>query len=102
MTDRIQPRVFPLTRQSGRVALLLGVLDGHVGVQELQAAVALDVEPRPHRRPVMAWGRRFESITQAAAEAARRQPGVMTARSWQRWVKQQADADCWAGFYWCE
>ena len=103
---------FPLARQSGRVALLLGVLDGTVQEQELKYAVNEDIQPRPRVKPVVAGHKRYESVT--AAAKAFRQSGHPLWQEYQvkyrtdperlravaRVISYRATRDTFPGFYW--
>lgn len=106
--------LFPLTSQSGRMALLLGIRNGHVTMPELEAAILQDSLPRPHRKPVVAEGQRFASVTDAAhwlyrtrPELSARKPGVMAGQAagimrLQKRIARMATQDCWEGYYWSE
>lgn len=103
---------FPLARQSGRVALLLGVLAQAVTAQEIQAAVLLDTEKRPRVKPVVAGGRRYSSVIAAADGLARRKHPLWTSIVGQygsvslgrlavaRAISYRATKDTFHGFYW--
>lgn len=110
MFKKIVPNKFPLSSQAGRVALLAGVLAGHVGKEEIRNAMVQDTEKRPRSKPVVAWDRRFESVTQAAHWAVRWRPevagrGVVAGdhaalERVRKMISTRATQDCWAGFYW--
>lgn len=103
---------FPLARQAGRVALLLGVLDQTVTEKEIRAAVVNDTLPRPRTKPVVAAGRRYSSL-KAAAEGlvARKHELAMDAmfrygptdrmlKAVERAISYRATKDDVRGFYW--
>ena len=104
------PQVFPLTSTAGRVALLVGLTAGTVSRPEVEAAVLQDIEPRRYRKPVVAWGIRFESITLAAE--ARAEIGykafmgpveyMRRVKQWQKNIANWCNADNLQGFYWAE
>lgn len=103
--NMIRHREFPLTAQAGRVALLLGVMDGTVTQAEVQAAVTQDVQPRPRVKPVMAMGTRYASVKQAAmALAGSRDYDAVT--SMRRRIARECNNDyrgrAHPDFYWCE
>lgn len=111
MTKKIVPHQFPLSTQAGRVALLAGVLSGHVGKQEIVRAIEQDMETRPRVKPVMAWNRRFESVTAAAHWAIRWKPEFCAGgiagdharlERARKLIGRRATQDCWEGFFWCE
>ena len=105
MPAKVKPAEFPLTNSSRRIALLTGVLAGTVGSRELKHHIALDAEPRPYKKPVVAWGKRYESISAAAAAAHTRFRWTgqdRTEAAWQKYIARLCNADCWAGFYWSE
>ena len=105
-------KYFPLARQSGRVALLLGVLDQTVTAREIQSAVLQDTEKRPRVKPVVASGRRYSSLKAAAEGLVARQdqlavesmlrygPGERMMRALERAISYRATRDTFHGFYW--
>lgn len=108
---KVQPRVFKLARQTERVALLLNIMDGVIMTEQIAEVIKQDVEPRPVRKPVVAFDRRFESVTAAAHWAIRWRPefcgGGMngehaTLERVRKSISRMASQDCWAGFYWSE
>jgi hypothetical protein len=110
MTAKIIPFQFPLSTQAGRVALLAGIMSGYVTKQEIAHAITQDMETRPRIKPVMAWGRRFESVTAAAHWAIRWKPDFCAKgiagdharlERARKLIARRATQDCWAGFYWC-
>jgi hypothetical protein len=110
---KIQPCVFPLARQNERVALLLNVMDGTVTVDQVAKIIEQDVATRPVRKPVVAFERRFGSVTEAAHWAIRWKPDFgQSGRSVageharlervRKLIARKCNQDCWAGFYWSE
>lgn len=102
MTARVQHQVFPLKQRAARIALLSAILEGFSSPDEVRYNISIEAEPEPRRKPVVAWGRRYESVT-AAAQWAQAQPGWARPRSlsgWRAWIRRQCDEDCWEGFYW--
>jgi homoserine kinase len=99
---KVKAAHFPLATQSGRVALLTGVLAGVVGKDELQQAVTQDVQRRQYRKPCVSYGIRYDSVSEAARAAgavgARAHLFPNMVKNISRWCTQ----DCWEGFYWCE
>lgn len=63
---KVSPQVFQLTSVAGRVGLLAGITAGTVSREEVEAAVLADTEKRPYRKPVVAEGKRYNSVTDAA------------------------------------
>lgn len=90
---------FKLASQAGRVALLLGVLDGTVGEPEIKDAIARDVEPRAYRKPVVAAGMWFPSVNSAARYLSL-QEKHMEVQSLAKLIARKCNEDCWEGFYW--
>lgn len=110
---KVTPGTFPLTSSSMRIALLLGVEAGEVSSEEIRHHVLLDSEKKPRRKPVVAFGRRFDTITEAARwRISVTGRGVDVGKyggpvfgsvdNWRQWIARQANQDCWEGFYWCE
>lgn len=95
------PHAFPLASQAARVALPLGVLDGNVQAQEVRAAVAQDVLPRPHRKPVVADGMHFISVT-AAAKFFVQRDSYSNVSAMCKAIARKCNEDCWEGYYWAE
>lgn len=62
----VKYKEFKLTTQAGRVGLLCGLTAGTVTREEVEAAVLQDTEKRPYRKPVVAEGKRYASVTEAA------------------------------------
>jgi hypothetical protein len=113
MKHRQYPK-FPLDSISGRVALLLGVLNQQVTDVELKDAMLHDTQPRPHVKPVVVEGIRFASVTDAAHWLYRHRPALAHSRTGlmagesaaidrlKKRVSRWATQDCWAGYYWAE
>lgn len=108
---KVQNVVFSLDSIAGRVALLTGIVAGTVGKAEIRAAVLADVQPRKMRKPVVAWNRRFESVTDAAHWGYRKHPeshGRVQAdyhaviERMRKNVAKWATADNVPGFFWTE
>jgi hypothetical protein len=102
--NKVVPQQFPLAQSAMRVALLAGILAGFVQDQEIKDAVLLDTEPRPHKKPVVAWGIRFDSIILAAEYAKRRfaYTEKRTLNGWRLRIAKMCNQDAWEGFYWAE
>lgn len=97
---KVTPQVFPMNTVAGRTALLIGLTAGQVSRAEVEAAALLDNEKRPYRKPVVAQGRRYRSVTQAAeaicgATAPRKRVLAM-----QKTIARYCNADNVAGYYW--
>lgn len=101
---KIQPAEFPLTQSSMRIALLTGILAGTATATEIRAAVEQDAQNRPYRKPVVAWGIRFDSIILAAEYAQRRfaRTERRTLAGWRMRIARLCNQDIWEGFYWAE
>lgn len=106
---KIVNNVFPLAISSNRIALLTGILSGTVGDREVEAAVLKDTEKRAHRKPVVAEGIYFESVTEAAKVLVTTRTGRMTkdtffraVQSEQKRIARKCTQDCWDGYYWAE
>lgn len=93
---------FPLTTQAGRVALLTGITAGTVSRGEVEAAVLVDTEKRPYRKPVVAWNRRFNSVTEAAAAVCSKRASLNELKNMQQMIRRLCNADNVYGFYWSE
>jgi hypothetical protein len=107
--NKVSPRVFRLARQNERVSLLLNVMDGVVGADQLAQIIQEDVEARPRFKPVVAFDRRFGSVIEAAHWALRWRPefGASGASGEharlervRKLIARKCNQDCWAGFYW--
>lgn len=96
---KVKHKEFPLAGQSGRVAILLGVLDGSVKEAEIKHYVSRDVEKRPFRKPVVANGVRYESVT-AAARAIAKSNELNAVEAERKRIAQLCNEDCWVGYYW--
>ncbi len=95
---------FNLSTVMGRVGLLCGITAGTVDRKEVEAAVLRDTEKRPYRKPVVAYGVRYESITAAAAERWHpwSQPTLSEQKAEQAYIRKLCNADNVEGFYWSE
>lgn len=97
---KVAHKEFSLASTAGRVALLAGLTAGTVGRPEVEAAVLRDTEKRPYRKPVVAKGKRYSSVTEAAEAictgyATRREVMAM-----QKTIARYCNADNVSGFYW--
>lgn len=94
------PKAFPLTSAAARIALLVGITAGTVGRTEVEAAVLRDAEARPYRKPVVAGGIYFPSITEAANDWSR--PHWQSVGARQKEIARLCNADNVEGYYWAE
>lgn len=93
---------FKLNTQAGRVGLLTGITAGKVTREEVEAAVLQDTEKRPYRKPVVAYGRRYKSITAAAAANCRPNATLNELKAEQAYIRNRCNADDAVGFYWAK
>jgi hypothetical protein len=96
------PQVFALTSVAGRVALLCGITAGTVTQKEVEAAVVMDTEKRPHRKPVVAEGMYFKSVTDAAVCLTGARPTRREVMAEQKRIARLCNADNVEGYYWAE
>jgi len=106
---KVTNTVFPLATSCNRIALITGIVAGTVPREEVEAAVIKDLERRPHKKPVVAEGIRFDSVTDAAkfivALQGKRMPKDEFFRRVQGQIKRisrMCTQDCWEGYYWAE
>lgn len=101
---KVVPKEFKLTTQAGRVGLLCGVIAKTVTDEELQHAIIADTEKRPYRKPVVAYGQRFNSITEAAewALGGKQWSTLNELKAEQARIRNMCNADNVVGFYWSE
>ena len=106
---KVQNLVFPLASSANRAELINGLMDGVIKHSEAQAALVLDLSPRPHKKPVVAEGTYFPSVTDAAkAIVAQRLKNVSkdiffkAVQSEQKRISRWCSQDCWEGYYWAE
>lgn len=93
---------FKLSTQAGRIGLLCGLTAGTVTRDEVEAAVLQDTEKRPYRKPVVAYGRRYNSITEAAAANCSSTATLNQLKAEQAFIRKLCNADNVEGFYWSE
>lgn len=96
---KVTHKEFKLTTVAGRVGLLAGIAAGTVQRAELEAAVLADTEKRPYRKPVVAFGKRYNSVTQAAM-ANTHVIGRRAVNAMQKNIARWCNEDCHVGFYW--
>lgn len=102
VAKKVSPQVFQLTTVAGRVGLLAGITAGTVSREELEAAVLKDTEKRPYRKPVVASGIRFDSVTKAAEAHTRNRATRREVLAMQKTIARYCNADNVEGFYWSE
>ena len=107
--NKVQNTVFPLASSIHRAALITSIVAGATGKDEAEAAVLHDLQPRRHKKPVVAEGIYFESVTAAAkALVARRvrkaskETFFRIVQSEQKRIARMCTEDCWEGYYWAE
>lgn len=100
---------YPLTSSANRIALLVGITAGTVKRPEVEAAVLKDSEKRAYRKPVVAEGIRFESVTDAAKSIVSNRSSRLNkynffraVQSEQKRIARMCNQDCWEGYYWSE
>lgn len=104
---KTKPTVFPLTKQAGRIGLLAGIAAGTVTRAELEFTTLLDTEKRPYRKPVVADGIRYESVTDAAVSIlgktkSKRYSYAKRMDAMRHRIAAYCNADNVEGFYWSE
>ena len=101
---------FPLQTQAYRIALLSGVLSGTVDRPEIEHAMVVDSGRRPYRRKVVAGGKFYDSIADAARAMLKRDahllkqlpPGEIAKRfdANKKFITYVCDKDDTEGYYW--
>lgn len=99
-----------LASTAGRTALLVGITAGTVTQKEIERAVLIDNEKRPHRKPVVAYGKRYSSVRQAAtSQLAAELVGARSGPNYARMLNCEekriaylCNKDDTVGFYWSE
>ena len=97
-----------LSRAAGRTALLIGITAGTVSQKEIERAVLRDNEKRPYRKPVVAYGKRFDSVRSAASwslGSTSAKVGIEYARmlnAEEKLIARVCNKDDTVGFYWSE
>lgn len=97
---KVAHKEFSLNSVAGRVALLVGVTAGTVGQAEVEAAVLRDTEKRPYRKPVVAKGKRYNSVTEAAEAICRGHATRCEVMAMQKTIARYCNADNVKGYYW--
>lgn len=93
---------FNLSTVAGRVGLLCGITAGTVDRKEVEAAVLRDTEKRPYRKPVVARGKRYDSVTEAAVDICGKYTTRKEVMAMQKTIARYCNADNVEGFYWSE
>lgn len=99
-----------LSSAAGRTALLIGITAGTVSQKEIERAVLRDNEKRPYRKPVVAYGKRFDSVRSAAtSQLANELVGARSGPTYARMLNAEekriayyCNKDDTVGFYWSE
>jgi hypothetical protein len=99
---KVSPQVFALTTVAGRVGLLAGITAGTVTYEEVEASVLRDTEKRPYRKPVVAKGKRYSSVTRAAEGICGSMAPYKRLLAMQKTIARYCNADNVAGYYWSE
>jgi len=106
---KVENPVFPLASSSNRIALLTGIVAGTVGKAEITKAVLKDTERRKHKKPVVAEGMYFDSVTDAArflvskgVRGLHKDVYFDLVQSKMKKISRMCTQDCWAGYYWAE
>jgi len=112
--NKVKHSTFALSTSSNRIALLLGIHAGTVTAAELEQAVLMDTEARLQRKPVVAEGRRFDSVTDAAHWIYRVRPELRSVQAGTQGgehaainrlikrISRYATADNREGYFWTE
>jgi len=93
---------FKLTTVAGRVGLLGGITAGTVGLAEVKAAMLQDTEKRPYRKPVVAYGKRYRSISEAAEDLCGWGASYNDMAAMRAHIRSLCNEDKTVGFYWSE
>jgi hypothetical protein len=106
---KVTNNVFPLASSANRIALLTGILSGTVGDREVEAAVLKDTEKRKRKKPVVAEGIYFDSVTDAARYMVNKSHARLKkddyfdlVQSNLKRISRMCSQDCWEGYYWAE
>lgn len=99
---KVQHQNFLLRTTAGRVALLTGIAAGTVTQKEIEYNVLVDIEKRPYRKPVVAYGKRYPSVTAAAADSCYQGASLNTLKNEQAFIRNLCNKDDTVGFYWSE
>ena len=95
---KVTHKEFKLATQAGRIGLLCGITAGTVTNAEIEHAIIADTEKRPYRKPVVANGKRYPSITAAAVALADNNRKAVLAM--QKTIANWCNADNVEGYYW--
>ncbi len=100
---------FPMASSAHRIAIVSGMLAGTVGRQEAMMNIAQDAVPRAHKKPVVAEGQRYDSVTDAAkflvlvrGGRSSKEKFFRAVQSEQKRIARLCTQDCWEGYYWAE
>lgn len=113
MSTQLKPKTLTLTKSANRVALLCGIAAGTVTNKELEAVVIQDTAPREYRKPVVAEGQFFLSVSDAARWMYKNNAGnrffvkgnrteYQVINSLQQRISRWCTADDVEGYYWAE
>ena len=102
MPAKVVHTSFPLTTVAGRVALLTCVISGDVSNRALKEIVVHDTEKRPYRKPVVAAGKRYSSITEAAEGICGKMAPRRRILAMQKMIANYCNADNVPHYYWSE
>lgn len=109
----VHPKAFytvnPLTRSTGRIALLLDLLEHGVDRAQLESQVLRECEPRVRNKPVVVEDRRFDTVAAAACYLQLRYhpqanpfEAVRIQTNYRSQIRRWCNADDREGYYWAE
>lgn len=100
---------FPMASSAHRIAIVSGMLAGTVEKEEAMQEVLHDMTPRAHKKPVVAEGQRYDSVTDAAKFLVLVRGGRSSKEQFfravqceQKRIARLCTQDCWDGYYWAE
>ena len=100
---------FPMASSAHRIAIVTGLLAGTVDREEAMVAVIQDAQGRAHKKPVVAEGVRYDSVTDAAKFLVLVRGGRSSKEQFfravqceQKRIARLCTQDRWEGYYWAE
>lgn len=100
---------FPLASSAYRIAVISGLIAGTVTRNEAMMNIVVDATQRRHKKPVVAEGVRYDSVSDAAKFLVLLRPGRSSKEAFFRAVQNEqkriarlCNQDRSEGYYWSE
>jgi cell division protein YceG involved in septum cleavage len=100
---------FPMASSAHRIAIVSGLISGLVGRAEAMRTIEQDAGQRRHKKPVVAEGVQYDSVTDAAKFLVLVRPGRLSKEAFFRAVQNEqkriarlCNQDQTEGYYWAE